>query len=261
MTFHRITTLTSCLTLTLFAAACDVGDKNDDAAANDDETGDPGEGNGDGDGDGDGEDQAGYGGDCGEETVSVVEDLGAALAGFDGPANDYIAQLEGTFAGDFSWMPDDGPVTNEHAGTSSPLTMTVTYEGGEVRLTEVELVGQPPQGGLELEGGVCSNILEVDVTLGFATEDGLFAEAFEIPVRIYSDSEYAKPGFYFSLDMAALEGQLALADFSVDDGTIRDLVLIGEIDGDNAHGSLNIEIGTMDWVGFGSIASFETIRQ
>lgn len=259
MTFHRITILTACLSLTVLASACDPGDKNSDTNA--DETGDPGEeGNGDGDGE-EGEDQAGYGGDCGDESVSVVEDLGAALPGFDGPASDYVAAIEGTFVGEFSWLPEDGPVTNDHAGTSSPLTMSVTYDGGEVRLTEVELVGQPPQGGEFWEGGLCGNILEVDVTLGFTTQDGLFAEAFEIPIRIYADSEYAKPGFYFALDMGALQGQLALDDFTVDNGEVRDLVLIGEIDGEAAHGSLNIEIGTMDWVGFGGIASFDATRE
>src|SRR5690606_23495319 len=99
MTFHRITILTTCLSLTVLGSACDPGDKNSDTNA--DETGDPGEGEGDGDGDGDGdnndgdegEDQAGYGGDCGEEVVSVVEDLGAALPGFDGPVNDYLALI------------------------------------------------------------------------------------------------------------------------------------------------------------------------
>jgi hypothetical protein len=257
MTLHRIITLSLCLISTLLATACDPGDKSpNDDNADESETGDPGEGNGDGDGDG--EDQSAFGGDCGEETVSIIDDLGAALPGFTGTVTDQLGLIEGTYNGDFSWLPEDGPVTIEHAGTESPLTLTVTYEGGEVRLTEVELVGQPQDGELV---GTCSNILEVDVTLDFVTDDGLFAESLQVPMRIYSQSDYALPGFYFSLDLAALQGELALEDFTVNEGTLSDLVLIGEFEDDNVHGSLNTEIMTMDWVGFGSVAGFGAIRQ
>jgi hypothetical protein len=256
MTLHRTTLFTTCLTLTLLGTACDLGDKSlgNDTGADQGETGDP---NGDGDGDTDGT-EAGYGGDCGEEVESIIEDPNAPLPGFDSAAADYIALIEGTFVGSFSWLPEDGPVTVEHAGTTSPLTMTVSYDGGEIRLIEVELLGQPPQGeGIE----ACGNILQIDVVLGFETEDGLFSESFEVPITINSSSDPIDPSFYFSLDMEAFQGQLALDDFTVDMGEVSDLVLIGGFDGDIATGSLNIEILTMDWVGFGSIAGFEATRQ
>jgi hypothetical protein len=259
MTLHRITILTSCLTLTMLGTACDLGDKSigNDTGADQGETGDPGDGDGDTEGN-----EAGYGGDCGEEIETVINDLDAALAGFDSVAADYIALVEGTFVGEFSWLPEDGPVTVEHAGTTSPLTMTVTYEGGEIRLIETELVGQPPQGdgGLE-EGDVCSNILLIDFKVDFVTEDGLFAESFEIPITFLSHSELSTPSYYFTLDMDAIQGELALDDFVVDQGEVSALVLTGQFDGDVANGSLNIEILTMDWVGFGSIAGFDATRQ
>lgn len=251
MTFHRTLILTSCTLSLLLAAACDPGDKASDTNA--DETGGDDDGNGDGD-----EEQPGLGSNCGEEVVSIVEDLSAALPGFGGSVDDYLGLVEGSFAGEFSWLPNDGFLSIEHAGTSSALTMSVSYEGGEVRLTEVELVGQPPQGG-EL-AGECSNVLEVDMTLDFATADGLFAEALQVPIRIYSDAEHARPGFYFSLDLAGLQGQLALDDFTVDQGSVSDLVLIGDFDGDAVEGSLNVEILSMDWVGFGAVAGFEAAR-
>ncbi|HLT35978.1 MAG TPA: hypothetical protein VK034_06825, partial [Enhygromyxa sp.] len=259
MTLHRITTLTCCSILFSLATACDLGDKsigNDTGADQgetgdgdgDDPTGDPGDGDGDGD-------EAAFGVDCGEELVSIIDDLDSALPGFeDYVASDLIALVEGTFVGDFVWAPQDGPVTNEHAGTSSPLTLTVTHDGGEIRLTEVELLGQAPQGDGDLEEDeLCENMLEIDVTIGFATEDGLFAESFEVPMVIYSDLESLMPRFTLSLDLDAMQGQLASDDFVVvDEGMVSKLVLGGHFDGDVAGGGLNIEVMTMDWVGAGS---------
>lgn len=258
MTLHRITILTSCLTLSVLGTACDLGDKslgNDTGA----DQGDPGETGETGVGDdNDDDNETGFGDDCGDAVVSVVDDLDAAQPGFTGSVNDYLALIEGSYLGEFAWLPEDGPVTNEHAGTQSPLTLTVTYAGGEVRLHEVELVGQPPEDGFE--DGLCSNVLEIDVTLGFTTADGLFAEAFAIPVRVYSHSDISLANFYFSLDMDSLQGQLSLDDFVVNDGSVSDLVLIGDLDGETVDGSLNIEIMAMDWVGFGNIAGFQATR-
>jgi hypothetical protein len=257
MTLHRTTLFTTCLTLTLLGTACDLGDKSigNDTGADQGETGDP---TGDGD---ETTEQSGFGGNCGEEVVSVVEGLNAAVPGFDDVAADYLPLFEGTFMGEFAWIPEEeGPVIIEHAGTASPLTVTVTYEGGEIRVIETELVGQPPQGDGELEDELCSNVLLIDVTLGFATEDGLFAETFEVPIRVLSHPDWLSPSFSFSLDMDAWQGELALDDFVVEEGMVSDLVLGGQFDGELVSGGLNIEILTMDWVGFGNIGGYDAAR-
>jgi hypothetical protein len=256
MSLHRTILL---LMPWLALSACDLGDKsigNDTGA-------DQGDGVGDGDGDGDGDSGDGDGdpgpGACGEETTSIVTDPNAALPGFAATPTEYLADIEGTFLGEFVWNPNDGPREVAHAGTMSPLTITVTYEGGEMRLTEVERVGQPPNG--ELEGEVCSNILELDVRLDFVTDDGLFAEAFQVPISIASHASPSLPGFYFSLDMNALQGQLSIDDFSFTDAEITDLILTGEFAGDAVAGGLSMDVLWMDWVGFGGIASFEATRE
>jgi hypothetical protein len=257
MTFHRITTLTSFLTLFALTTACD---KQGDGSENADQ-GDTSDDGSEAAGSDDGDNQGGeFGGNCGDEVVSLVDDLDAELPGFDGSVTDYLGLIEGSYLGDFNWHSQEGFLTIAHAGTTSPLTISVDYEGGEVRLAEVELVGQPPEGGFEF--GTCSNVLSIDVTLGFATEDGVFAEAFAVPVRVYSHSfsDSALASFYFSVDLAALQGSLALADFSIDNGEVSDLVMTGDLDGDTINGSLNIEIMTMDWVGFGGIADFQATR-
>jgi len=154
-------------------------------------------------------------------------------------------------------LPNDGPVTIDHAGTTSPLTVTVTYDGGEVRLTEVELLGQSPGEAVE----PCGNELEIDVTLEFATEDGLFAETFAVPLLANSHSEGPQPSFYFPLHLEAFVGQLALDDFTYEDGEINELTLMGQFEDGLVQGGLGMEVLTMDWVGFGSVAGFEAVRE
>jgi hypothetical protein len=61
--------------------------------------------------------------------------------------------------------------------------------------------------------------------------------------------------------MAAHQGSLMLSDFEVvDGGTLTDLVLIAGFGEAGMTGSLNAEVETMDWVGFGSIAGFDAPR-
>lgn len=265
MTLQRITTLSFCACATLLVSACDLGDKsigNDTNA--DGETGDgDGDPTGDGDpdptatGDGDGDDDPPSA--CGEQTTTVVPSLNAILPGFEGDAAAYIAAVEGEFTGQFDWLPNDGFVTTTHADSSSALSMSVTYDGGEIRLIEVANAGDFPDGD---PGGVpCQNRVEIDLTLGFTTADGLFAEAFAIPITVSSHDELALPGFYFSLDMDLLQGQLSLDDFSISDGVLTDIVLLGSFADATVGGSLNLEIETMDWVGFGSVATFTATRQ
>jgi hypothetical protein len=257
MTMQRITILGFCSTLAVLGSACDLGEKSigNDTGADLGEEGDgDGEGEGDGDGDGDG-DASGY---CGEQTVSILDDLDATLAHFDASPNDYIAMSEGTYVGQFTWMSNDGPRTVEHAGTMSPLTIEIVYEG-EVRLTEVELIGQFPGG--ELGGEPCGNRLEFDVSLLFATEDGLFVEAMIVPLRVFSHGESSHPSFYFSLDFDDFSGSLALDDFAFNDGEITDLILSGSFADGLVEGGLGMEVIFMDWIGFGSIAQFEAARQ
>ncbi|MFO7567991.1 MAG: hypothetical protein R6X02_35445 [Enhygromyxa sp.] len=265
MTWHRITPLISCLTLSVLGSACDLGDKSigNETGADQGELGDTddeGDEGDEADGEDEGDEQPGFGGSCGEETDSIVEDHDATLPGFDGAVSDYLALVEGSFLGEFSWLPEDGPVSNAHAGTSSPLTITVTYEGGEVRLKEVERVGQFPEDEIEINEWLCSNTLEIDLTLGFATDDGLFAESFQIPIRVQSHTDFAPAGFYFSVDMAALQGQLSLDDFEFAGGEISDMVLIGDFEGDKLDGSFNMEVLAMDWIGFGVVADFQATR-
>jgi len=154
-------------------------------------------------------------------------------------------------------------VLSDHAGTESPLTVTATFAGGDAVLTEVPLAGQWVED--DLLGQLCSNTLEFDVELDFATEDGVFAETLLVRVTALShtDPEFSdgiEPSIYHHLDMAAHQGSLSFADFQVVDGTLTDLIIIAGFGQDGLTGSLNAEVEAMDWVGFGSIAGFDAPR-
>ena len=266
MTLPRLTSALLLPTLLLLPVlpGCDLGNKS---LGNDDVAGD-GDGDGTGDGDGDGDDELpndteGPGdGICGAESEGVIAGPDAALAGFDQTAADFIAIAVGEYLGTFDWYDNDGPITIAHAGTSSELSMSVSYEGGEIRLHEVENVGEFSNGDGPI--WICSNVVEIDVVITFTTADGLFAETFEVPITVASHTEdggVGVPGFSTSLDLDGFAGTLALADFEFTDAEITDLVLGGNFSDDTAGGGLSMEVETMDWVGFGGVAEFSTLRQ
>ncbi|MFV8755452.1 hypothetical protein ACNOYE_33300 [Nannocystaceae bacterium ST9] len=271
MTHHSHLASLLVLASTLGLAACDLG-PGSLGDQPDGETGGESESESDSDSDGgnldaesdggnptdsdsDTEDEPGNPGACGEETLTIITDLSEVPAGFDRSVSNIIQDASGIYAGTFTWNDNDGPVTITHAGTSSPLSMDVDYVDGEVRLTEVEFAGEFPNGQ---EGGEpCSNHLEIDVKLEFATEDGLFAEALVAPLDAYSHSEDPGPKFY--LDWGLLEGHmgsLSIDDFAFADATIEALILSASFADDQASGGLNMQVETMDWVGFGVVASF-----
>jgi hypothetical protein len=251
------------LASTLGLTACDLGPKSvglqpdtDDGADEngDSDTGDTDEGT-DSTDDGMNDPDIGL---CGEETESIITDLSTIPPGFESSVADLLAQEVGDYQGTFSWNENDGPVMVEHAGTSSPLTMAVAHVGGEIRLTEVEFVGEFPNGN---EGGEpCSNHLEIDVELEFVTEDGLFAESMTVPLDAYSHSESPSPRLYLDLDFDTHMGSLQMDDFSFTDGVVEVLILTAEFTAEQSHGGLSMQVLIMDWVGFGGVASFTADR-
>jgi hypothetical protein len=232
-------------------AGSDVGDESE-----------TGMGDGDGDaGDGDGDANESLFGDCGEEVVSVLEDLTQIPTGFDSSAADIIAAVAGNFEGTFTWSPGDGGWSVTYAGTESPLTAALTHAGGEVRLFEVELDGQPPNGEL---GGLCGNYLQVDMLLDFTTADGVFAESLSVPVWIPGPDSESTPAYYYEIDFAAHMGSLSLADFVVDQGTVTGVVLSGQVDDVGLSGEIGMEViiseGPDGIAGYGLMADYDAPR-
>jgi hypothetical protein len=248
----------ACIMSLVGALACDskAGSEAGEAGS------ETGMGDGDGDsGDGDGDANESVFGDCGDEVVSVFADLTQTPPGFDSSANDIIAAVAGSFEGTFTWSAEAGGWTVTYAGTESPLTAALTHAGGEVRLHEVELEGQPPNGELV---GLCGNYLQVDMQLDFATADGVFAESLTVPVWIPGPDSESTPAYYYELDFATHMGTLALGDFMVDQGMVTGIVLSGQVDDVGLHGELGMEVvfseGPDGLVGYGLMADYDAPR-
>lgn len=201
-------------------------------------------------------------GGCGEETTTVLTDLSLVPPGFEQSAADVVASIEGDYAGKLTWRANDGPINVAHAGTNSSLTLGVAHDGGEVRLIEVELSGQFPGGN---EGGTpCSNRLEIDTAISFATDDGLFAETWDASVELRSVADGFSEGntasVYRPIDFAAHEGALLSSDFTFEGAELRDVIVTAGLGDGEVTGSVFMEVQSGDdetgWIGAGDVASF-----
>jgi hypothetical protein len=249
--------LMTTLVLALGVTGCDLGDKQIGDGGTESGDGDGGDGDGDGDGFG----------PCGEETISSIPSnpydyFTSPLDAFGGKSvDDILTIVEGNYAGTFAWAPAEGVVQSAHADTESPLTVSASYAGDTV-LTEFALAGEWVDDGLLAR--LCSNTLEFDVALDFVTQDGVFAESLVVRVTALSHVEEGldnEPSIYHELDLAEHQGSLSLGDFElVDDAQLTGLYLLGSFSETGMTGSLNVEVETMDWVGFGFIAGFDAPR-
>lgn len=129
---------------------------SDTAQPDTDKTGDTGDG----------------GGDC-VGTTTVVDSAEVTPLGFS--AQDLIAQVGGLTSQPLSWLA---------AGEDTTLTTGATWDGGEVRFVDGERSGttqrQPDTGATP-----CGDALEVDVSLAFSTDDGVFAESWPLTLQAY----------------------------------------------------------------------------
>lgn len=281
MTTYRLSRTTA-LSLALTAFAC-TGPGDDDGDSSGDEQGDTAGDTSDTDGgsedtssetgtedsetdssETDSEDTSEGLGSCGEVTETVLRDLQTPPNTFELGVEAMLASAVGSYGGTFSWYAADGPYTADAAGTSAGVEFELRYEGGEVRLLEYELHGQFPEG--QYGGELCSNRVEVEAVLDFATDDGLFAEQ-NIPVELWAVAlDGQAMSFRHDLDFEVHAGALAEDDFDLGEtGELLRVQLGGSFQGEGggapavaASGSLFIELleTEIDFVGFGAMASY-----
>ncbi len=160
-----------------------------------------------------------------EDTVMVLASLAEVSAG--GVAGQELVDAASNLGTRIlTWTDTDAVgdgfvvVTNATPGPVD-LTLGAVYDGGEIRYVASE---RAPGDGSE-EPAIyieCPDRLEVDVTLGFSTSDGLFAEQFQTRLvhRFYEQGDPAGSGprVYVDdrLDMDTLAGDLEVAEMQPD---------------------------------------------
>jgi hypothetical protein len=133
-----------------------------------------------------------------EATPSVLAIDEVSALGFSGA--EVLALAQGTHES----------VLENADGTSSPLTVSVIYDKGEVRFMDSEPVDDGS--GIEFAIG-CTDWVEVDVSVSFSTADGAFAETWLLPVTAMDSStaSFSEDGtpdsFSGSIDFSAMLGE------------------------------------------------------
>ncbi|MGB1016523.1 MAG: hypothetical protein ACPG4T_20470, partial [Nannocystaceae bacterium] len=192
---------------------------------------------------------------CGGEVIEQVEDLEASIPEFEQTPAQILAAIQGPKTGTVTWQDTPEFVATSYDGTASPLNFELTPTG-EVRLVEVELHGEYPDGN---EGGeLCSNVLEFDAELTFTSEDGVFAltQPTTIHYRVYDYGDApGKPQLYHTIELENA-GSLTADDFTPSDGEFMSALLIGSFTEGAVEGELNISVLGDGWTGAGFVASF-----
>ncbi len=214
----------------------------------------------DGDGDGDGSSQDDDGSNLGEggespclstsTDVTLDEELPGGRT-----AQDVADHAAGEHVSELRWA-EDGELDEAHKGHVTPVTVSVALTGG-ARWVDREVDPEYDNGGLEADWAECEDYLELDVTVGFVTEDGEFNESGAAVLTSYDLT-------YSSLRLRMEPEQLAgsFDEASVfPDWVLNYLELSGQFGPDTAGGELAVEIqspgdGPEGVVGFGFVASW-----
>jgi len=198
-----------------------------------------------------------YGGNC-VETPSVVGD--GATVGITGrTADEIIADVAGTYAGSITWSAE-GPVAYQGSSAPTPMTLMLTYDGGEIRNIDAMLVH-----ACEHDGPCpCEDSFEIDVTWRLVSDDGVLDESWVAPVLHQPGSFFMSSalGIHHDFQPDDTTGSLSAASFQLDGDTVLEkLVASADLGGGAAQGSINAQVAAMGWVGYGSIAGFAAVRE
>lgn len=132
---------------------------------------------------------------CGPVATTELADDEASVLGFG--RTEIAAFAEG----------DHGATLSYDEGGSSPLTLSVSL--GSARYHDMDWVDDGT--GAEVSPATemaCADIVEIDASVGFSTEDGAFAEAWTTTLDA---AEASSASFWVDLDLDALSGSFSYA--------------------------------------------------
>ncbi|MGK4003250.1 hypothetical protein WMF31_11545 [Sorangium sp. So ce1036] len=164
------------------------------------------------------------GGRC-EDQKQPIGEADVSPLGFS--ASEVLASIAGERTAPLTWA----------NGGSTTVTVLVGAPTA-VRFVESTRVEDSDPSGVEPAFAVdCSDHLEIDVPLSFATADGAFAESLQVTLRA---TEAGTARFHHEFDLAALEGSYEVTEVDPSAykevsvylrGTIGESAVTGEIDG------------------------------
>jgi len=149
-----------------------------------------------------------------EETTTILDgaDVVSALLGIS--ADDLLAATGGGFTTAAQYADDTSILTQSPLGGETELSVTVTYEGGEIR--EIKSLPVQGEGGNEMAMD-CRHRLEVDVTIAFSTADDAFAENWQAVLSqtiAPETEELDAPYLAADFDPYALEGSFEIVSIA-----------------------------------------------
>jgi hypothetical protein len=183
---------------------------------------------------------------CGAKSTMILEALDTIPAGFNFTVEQVLRGMEGDYVGTLQWNPPDPLIEITHAGTTAALTMSLRYQGGEIRLETYD----NPEATPDSDGGrQCGSSLFIDVALTFATDDGAFAEQWPVTLSANShswDGPYptmAQPLHFGELNGTLTESDITLHDQGSATYTLDEMVLIGSFPADlTANGLISVTL-------------------
>ena len=152
-----------------------------------------------------------------QNSDQICEDTTRVLAGVDEvstllgkSAADLLDDVGNGFTITAQYTEDTTILTQSPLGGETNLTVTVSYNGGEIR----EVDSTPVNGG---SAGDCPDRLEIDVAITFSTADGAFAETWPavLTQSVSSDQAgLADPTLAAEFDPAGIDGSFEIVSIA-----------------------------------------------
>ncbi len=147
-----------------------------------------------------------------DETVQLLNDLEEVSPLLGISAADLLAATGDGFIVTAVYTEDTSILTQFPLGGETDLTVTVAYDGGEIR----EVDSEPAENGAEI-AGECLDRLELEVALSFVTADGAFTENWPalLVQSVNADgSGLTTPTLAASFDPSAMTGSFEIVSIA-----------------------------------------------
>lgn len=149
-----------------------------------------------------------------DETVTLLAEVGELSELLGISAQDVLDLTGGGFAVTALYSSDTSILTQNPLGGQTDLTVTIAYDGGEIR--QVESVPVDDGTGAEIEVD-CRNRLEIDVTISVTTADGAFDETWSsvlVQTRDAGGAGFEVPTLANEFDPTSLQGSFEIVSIA-----------------------------------------------